>query len=349
MESRPRDLSEVGATMQKWLSERLPAGPEVTVGDLEFCDTGFSGELIMFSVGGRPASSRETEHMVLRVEPQVQDQLFLDTVFEEQYRALEALYHRSDVPVPQPIGFESDLGLLGSRFYVMSRAEGRTGALWLPWMTSLNDEDLERTWWSGLETMARMHRVDVVGSGLGFLDQPARGEDAIDQLLDYNREYYEWVRDGEHRTAIEAAEAWLRANKPDPLPPCGFVWGDAKRGNMLFGDDLGCTAVLDFEMMSLGPAEMDLAYWIEGEHQTAEMMGMRSPTVEETTERYAALLGRDVAPLGYYMVLAALRIAVLRVKLWYLREGEEMRGDKYAGDMRLAHVLNTWAGVSLEL
>lgn len=342
-----RDLEKARSIVESWLRARHPAGAALSVGPLVQAEQGFSGELLMFDVSYQVDGVDHVDGMVLRVEPGPENQLFLDTAFEEQYRAMDALARNTGAPVPTPVGFESDDAVLGSRFYVMSKSSGQTGALWLEWMAGLSEDELERTWWSGLEAMAEMHRADPKVAGLDFLEQPERGRDSLDQLIQYNREYYDWVREGETRVVIEAAYDWLVDNKPDPLPPVGFVWGDAKRGNLLYADDMSCTAVLDFEMMSLGPAEMDLGYWIEGEYQTAEMMGMKSPTVEETVARYGKLLGRDIANLDYYVVLAAFRIAVLRVKLWVLRAGEEFRGDRYDGDRRLALVLERVAGIQV--
>ena len=39
--------------------------------------------------------------------------------------------------------------------------------------------------------------------------------------------------------------------------PASLCWGDARIGNVLFSDDRKITAVLDWEMATIGPAEMD--------------------------------------------------------------------------------------------
>lgn len=339
-----RDLLATRTILGEWLGARLPGAGQVTVRELTQAEEGMSGELLMCEADYEVQGSARTDGVVIRLEPSADNQLFLDTAFREQYDAMVVLAARPGAAVPAAIGFEEDASLLGSRFYAMARSTGRTGALWLPWMMSLTDAERDRTWWTGLEAMAELHRIEV-GDELAFLHQPHRGADPVDQMLQYNWDYYQWVRDGEVRPVIEEAYAWLRRNKPDPLPPIGFAWGDAKRGNLLYDDDLAVSAVLDLEMMSLGPAEMDLAYWIEGEEQTAEALGVSCPGRDETVRRYADLIGRPLEDLSYYTVLAALRLAVLRVKLWVLREGEEFRGGKYDGDERLALVLSRHAGV----
>jgi aminoglycoside phosphotransferase (APT) family kinase protein len=339
-----RDLTQTQNAMQAWFEKCCAVGQDMRVGALQRFPQGFSGELLTFDLTYRKGHAERSDGMVVRIEPNTQYQLFLDTNFEEQYRVMEALFERTSVPVPRPIGFEADPAFLGARFYVTEKAPGETGMLGLEWMDAVGDQGREQMWWNGLATMAELHKADPQRLGLNFLDQPTRGSDPVDQQLNYYWEYYCWAKDGgSSHPVIEAAYEWLRRNKPLPLPPVGIVWGDAKRGNLLYTETLGCSAILDFEMVCLGPAEVDLAWWLEGEQQTAEALGLSSPTVEETTARYAELLGRELADITYYMVFAAFRLAVLRIKLYLLREGEENRGRPDDGDRRLARVLRKYA------
>jgi aminoglycoside phosphotransferase (APT) family kinase protein len=340
-----RDLVQTRATIQRWLEQHHAIGQDLRVGELQRFPQGFSGELLTFDLTYRSGHVESKLGMVVRVEPSRQYQLFLDTNFEGQYRVMEALSRHTSVRVPRPIGFEADLDTLGARFYVTEKAPGATGMLGLEWMNAVGDRGREQMWWNGLAAMAELHRADPKRLGLDFLDQPTRGSDPIDQQLNYYWKYYCWARGGEPHPVIEAAYEWLRRNKPLPLPPVGIVWGDAKRGNQLYTEGLECSAILDFEMVCLGPAEVDLAWWLEGEHQTAEALGLSSPTVEETIARYTELLGRELADIGYYMVFAAFRLAVLRIKLYLLREGEPTRGQPDDGDKRLSRVLARYTRV----
>jgi aminoglycoside phosphotransferase (APT) family kinase protein len=341
-----RDLARARVTLQHWLARLALDDRTPTVGELEGFAQGFSGEILTFDVH-RPAGDQiETTGMVVRIEPGPKYQLFLDTNFEGQYRVMEALARHTATRVPRPIGFEPDTAHLGARFYVTERAAGNTGQLGLDWMYGIGTDGLDRTWWNGLAAMAEIHRADPAHLGLEFLDQPSRGPDPVDQQLQYYWEYYCWVRGGETHPAVEAAYEWLRRSKPRHLPPAGVVWGDAKRGNLLYTEDLECSAVLDFEMACLGPAEMDLGWWLEGEYQTAEGLEMPPPPgIEETTARYSELLGREIHDIEYYMVFAAFRIAVLRIKLYELRAGLPYRGAPRDGDARLATVLERHADV----
>jgi aminoglycoside phosphotransferase (APT) family kinase protein len=330
--------------LQQWFEEHHAPGENMAIGELHGFQQGFSGELLTFDLTYQKDGAEQSDGMVVRIEPNEKLQLFLDTNFEGQYRVMEALWRHTSVRVPRPIGFEPNLDFLGARFYVMEKSRGNTGMLGMEWMNAVGDQGRELMWWNGLAAMAELHRADPRQLGLDFLDQPTRGSDPIDQQLQYYWEYYYWAREGESHPVIDAAYQWLRRNKPLLLPPVGIVWGDAKRGNQLFTEDLECSAILDFEMACLGPAEEDLAWWLEGERQTAEMLGISSPTVEETTARYGELIGREIEDIGYYMIFAAFRIAVLRIRLFRLREGEPNRRPLDEGDKRLALVLAKYGG-----
>ena len=39
-------------------------------------------------------------------------------------------------------------------------------------------------------------------------------------------------------------------------------WGDARIGNMMFGDDLAVNGVLDWEMVGLGSPDIELGWWL---------------------------------------------------------------------------------------
>ena len=331
-----RDPDVTRAVLSTWLQGVLSSS-EVAVSELAGFKAGQSGELLSFSARWDDGATR-TREMVVRFEPTTQYQLFLDTNVEEQYRVIDALHRRTDVPMPQAIGFESDASILGDRFCVLSTSVGRTGLVDLDWMQDLGDEGRKQMWWNGLAAMAKVHQADWKALDLAFLDQRSRGADGIAQQLDYYREYYRWANvAGDRYPAIEEAYSWLVANKPESGHD-GIVWGDARRANQLFTDDLEVSAILDLEQVCLGPAEADLAWWLRTETVMGERLGIACPSVEETVEGYARLLGRPLENFDYYLVFAAFRIAVLLIKLYQLRDEQPDRGDLFAADRRLAEV-----------
>src|SRR3546814_11515275 len=61
--------------------------------------------------------------------------------------------------------------------------------------------------------------------------------------------------------AIEEAIDYLNTHAPKN-EHSGLVWNDSRMGNTMFADDLSVAAFFDFEVSSLGPAEIDIAWWL---------------------------------------------------------------------------------------
>ena len=79
--------------------------------------------------------------------------------------------------------------------------------------------------------------------------------------VDAQRAYADWVLDGREGRLIDAGFAWLEAHWPADEGETVLSWGDARIGNIMFATSRP-VAVLDWEMASLGPREVDLGWTI---------------------------------------------------------------------------------------
>jgi aminoglycoside phosphotransferase (APT) family kinase protein len=95
--------------------------------------------------------------------------------------------------------------------------------------------------------------------------------------------------------------------------PAELLWGDSNAGNFLFADDGSVVVAVDFEAASVGPGEIDLAWWfflermLSGGNSLPEGM----PDKAEQIAIYERALGRPVVDLGYFDILAALRMSLV--------------------------------------
>ena len=132
-------------------------------------------------------------------------------------------------------------------------------------------------WWSGLDILARLHRLDVTALQLGFLDQPRWGKPGLDQRLRYYEHYMNWAYPGPKPTATRAL-AWLKEHQPsEPNVPV-LLWGDSRIGNIIFAPGGTPVAVLDWEMATFGQAEEDLAWYVYLDRHHSE--GMEVPSLD---------------------------------------------------------------------
>ena len=170
-----------------------------------------------------------------------------------------------------------------------------------------------------LEVLAKIHTINPANADLSFLVRPQHGKTPLAQQLGHERWYYEWAREGRTYPLIERTFAWLEENLPEEGPTV-LNWGDARVGNTLYRD-FTPVAVLDWEMATMGPREVDLA-WMIFLHKffddMAERFGMggmkdflqRDVVVSE----YEELTGHTVQNLDWYEVFAAQRFAIVSVR-----------------------------------
>jgi aminoglycoside phosphotransferase (APT) family kinase protein len=103
------------------------------------------------------------------------------------------------VPVPRVFWQEPDPRFLGAPFYLMERIDGR-----IPddnptyhmagWMTEIAPEERAAIWWSGIENLARIHRLDA--RTLALLPEPPSGQTPLDGQLAYWDRYLDWISAG---------------------------------------------------------------------------------------------------------------------------------------------------------
>ena len=241
-----------------------------------------------------------------------------------QRRCMELVRQLTDVPVPVPLWFETDAEWLGAPFLVMTRIEGAAPADVPPyvgsgWLLDASPAERAQVQDHAVGVLAALHTITEDRADLRFLARPEHGATALDQHLGAQRAYYEWARGTTRYPLIERAFAWLEARRPVPGPTV-LNWGDARIGNILF-QDLRPTAVLDWEMACLGPAEVDVA-WMIWLHRFFEDLGQRFglpglPGFMQRTDvldAYGRLSGHQPVDVEWYEVFAALRHAIITIR-----------------------------------
>jgi aminoglycoside phosphotransferase (APT) family kinase protein len=318
---QPRDMADTERRILGWLEGNVP-GSDFRVTNLSMpSNTGFSSDTLLFDLDWKENGAARHESLVMRLTPPG-FRVFPNYDLSVQYRILRALAP-TDVPVPEVLWHEDDLGAMNSPFYLMRRVDGWVPSDNPPMHTAgrifeMTPAEREAVWWSGLETMARIHRLDWRALGLDFLADPERGRTPIEQQLNYYEEYFDWGLPGRSRyPIIQAALDYLRRNQPAE-EPLGFSWGDSRISNMIFrGTE--CVAVLDWEMARLGNPVQDVAWWnildlcfTEGLN-IPRLEGL--PSHEATVARWAELTGHSTEHLKYYEILGLLRFSAIMARI----------------------------------
>ena len=237
-----------------------------------------------------------------------------------EHRVISALAG-SPVPVPATIAMCSDLEVLGAPFYLMERIEGtavrtRDELLLVP---SVARVPLAHRL---VDTLAALHGVDPGAVGLadfgrpeGFLQRQVR---RWGQQLDASRSRDVAGIDELHGALDAALPTSQRAT---------VVHGDFRLDNVLVGAGYEISAVLDWEMATLGDPLTDvglmLVYWGDGHPGALGSVAETPASVEgypdgvALAERYAAASGLDLSPLPWYVAMGCFKLAVVLEGIHY--------------------------------
>ncbi len=327
MQRSSRDASRVPARLAAWLATRMPAGADPDVVLHSGIDSnGMSSETLVLDVAWTEGE-RRVERYVARVAPAADDfPVFPHYDLAGQFRLLQQVAARTRVPVPKVSHLEESGSVLGAPFFLMDRIDGEIPPDVLPynfgdsWVSNGSAEQLDRLQASTVATIAELHTVPA--SELPELD-PARQEHQGVNLLARNlakvRAWYEFATDDAGRSElVERGLAWLAANLPETDDAEAVLcWGDSRIGNVIYRD-FEPVAVLDWEMATIGPRALDLA-WLSFAHsvfesitELLELPGMPDFLVaDDIVARYRDLTGVDVGDLTWYRVFAGIQWCIV--------------------------------------
>ncbi|MBM3133034.1 MAG: hypothetical protein FJZ95_08395, partial [Chloroflexi bacterium] len=296
-----------------------------------------TNESFLFTLDWEEAGKPKSAGMVLRAEGKTYP-VYPDSKIRKQFLILQRL-EGAGVPAPRPYWYESDESLLGTPFYIMGRINGSVPSEFPPYHSfglcyDATPEKRARMWWSTLEAVAGLHKLDWRKLDFSFLGIPPSGTGPLDQVLAYWEKYFEWTKESpdESHPTFEAARDWLRANRyaPEHVSVC---WGDARLPNAIYSPDGEVLGLLDWDAAHLGDPESDLAFILTLDHLLGEGTGVPRlpgfPNKEETVRRYEELTGRKVKHLFYNEVLAAYTsgLTILKVQKNLKKIGIVLPGD----------------------
>jgi aminoglycoside phosphotransferase (APT) family kinase protein len=191
-----------------------------------------------------------TQKLVLRSDPRGDKGVFMSDR-DREWPLLKAMWDVDTIEIPRPRWYDGTGERLGTKTIVMDHVEGNP---------------LQSTLGQGANVAAARTVLLEVAAGLlrtpldalpADIERPTDWDSYIDSAIDiYVRAESEL---SDSSPIIRYVSAWLRANKPPPVP-LAVVHGDFQPGNVLVADGRP-PVVIDWEFTRIGDPREDIGYY----------------------------------------------------------------------------------------
>jgi aminoglycoside phosphotransferase (APT) family kinase protein len=341
--------------MSQWLSTVVPGGvkPEVTV-ESGVDSNGMSSETIILTGRWDADGQQHEEKWVARVAPSQSDvPVFSSYRMDHQFDVIRLVGEMTDVPVPQVRWLESTGEVLGTPFFLMDYVSGVVPPDVMPytfgdnWFADSPAESQRALQDNTVDVLAKLHEIPDAETTFGFLASQADEPNALRRNLNWLKSWYQFaVTDIGRSPLVEQSLEWLEANWPEDVAATApvLIWGDSRVGNVLY-EDFRPVAVLDWEMATLGPREMDAAWMVFAHMVFQELAGlagmpglpdfMREDDVKAT---YAAKTGVELGDLNWFYVYSGviwccvfMRTSARRIRFGEIEKPDDVETLFYHG------------------
>lgn len=227
--------------------------------------------------------------------------------------------------VPKMFAYTDAAAVLGSEFYIMEKVEGIILNFKEAKKRDIPANDYKTIANAWLDTFTELHQLDYDAIGLTNLGKP---EGYVErQVTNWGKQYLKAAT--KDVPSAEKVMQWMQENQPKNYQHC-LIHNDYKYDNVVFKDNSWkeITAVLDWEMATLGDPLMDLGtslgYWTLASDHDFVKQGIPSPTIfegnpmrSEIVASYAKKSGRDIHNMVFYYAFGLFKIAVIAQQIYY--------------------------------
>ncbi len=306
--------------LQDWLASEKPDWRDIVIKPLNVTlGAGFSADIFFVDADYVDADGPQSQTLVVRRQPTDLEVVFGSSL-ALQGKMMAALDARGDLPVPPWIGMHLEPDILGMPFLVMGKVEGEC-AKQKPnynlegWLVEMTPDQRRKSFTNAITAFASLARIDW-RDGFEFLADPRHGTPGLDQYVGALEAWHKAAGKGRSMPIVDTAMAYVRANMPVDAS-VNVLWGDPTPSNVMFAPDGGVNALIDWELAALGPAELDLAWWLYFDDLFGPRFGIPRleglPDKEETIALWEASSGLKARNMDYYDIVAALRMALVAV------------------------------------
>jgi len=338
-----RSIGTLTTALQDWLADRLGRPGQLTVSGVRTPGSGgLSSTSALFEASWISQGTRQGGAYVARMAPEDSAvPVFPRYDLAAQFEVIGQVAVRCSVPLPKLRWNEPEGGPLGTPFFVMDQVDGRIPLdnppyVFTGWLLEATPSERALLQHASFAVLAELHAIAEPSAAFPGLRPPA-GLDSLRSHVASQAGYYRWALadDGIRVPIIERGLRWLADHWPNDRGPDVLCWGDARIGNIIY-QGFEPVAVLDWEMASLGPRELDVGWFVflhRFFQDIAELLGLdgipdflRRSDVEQC---YRELSGYSPRDMDFYLTYAAVRHAIVmaRIKRRMIHFGEDQVPD----------------------
>ncbi|ANE81658.1 aminoglycoside phosphotransferase [Mycobacterium adipatum] len=345
-----RDTETLPAQLSQWLATVLPerGAPQVSI-ENGVDANGMSSETILLTARW----GDDEQRLVARVAPTSGDvPVFSSYRLDHQFELMRLIEELTDVPVPRVRWIDDGGEVLGTPFFLMDRVDGDVPPDVMPytfggnWFADAAPERQRELQDATVEVLAKLHAIPDAAQRFSFLtevDPP--GDTPLHRHFGWLKQWYEFaVPDIGRSPLVERALAWLEEHFPTDVAASAPVltWGDSRVGNVLYRD-FRPVAVLDWEMATVGPRELDVSWIIFAHMVFQELAGLAGlpglPEVlreDDVRATYERLTGATLGDLHWFYIYSAviwccvfMRTTARRVHFGEMDQPEDVESTFY--------------------
>lgn len=287
---------------------------------------GLSSDTLLLDVSIDRGEGPAARPIVLRLPPP--DDAF--PIFEHydlarQVEAMRLVRSACEAPVPAILWAETTGDAIGIPFFVMERIDGIVPPdippyTWGSWVTECSESQLESMTTDAVDALTEIHSVAPTSSLIEAERSSATGAASLERHLARLRRHFDWARRDRGFPTIERAFDQLGSSIPSIDRPDVLLWGDARIGNILWRE-ARAVAILDWEMTTIGPRELDVAwltYFSTTFQASAEARGHPGvPSLlrrEDITRRYEETAGVELMAFDWFLALTGLHQSIIGIR-----------------------------------
>lgn len=337
-----RDLSETHASLQSWLTTKLPGDAAPVISDLAGTSAnGMSSETLLMLASWNTGGERIDHPMVARLAPRADDvPVFASYDLDVQFSVLGKVRELTAVPVPKVWWYEDDPSVVGSPFFTMEKIDGAIPADVMPynfgdnWLFDASTTEQRTLQDTTVAMIAELHSIERVDENFPELPAVTSNTTALRAHFARTLAWYEWVAANFSRSPlVDRLIAKLDDQFPSHTTPTVLSWGDSRIGNVIY-QDFEPVAALDWEMVGFGPPELDV-FWLAYAHEVFEDIAAQFSLPglpdflqpDDVATTYESLTGHVCRDAEWFLGYAALRYAIV-----FLRVGQRA---VYFGDQAM--------------